>query len=56
MKRTLKNTLLLLPLLVVLLFVVGMFINSLGCHYDLKMSANGVNYHRGVPLGKNYRD
>lgn len=31
MKRTLKNTLLLLPLLVVLLFVVGMFINSLGC-------------------------
>ncbi|WP_438405448.1 hypothetical protein [Aeromonas hydrophila] len=43
MKRTLKNTLLLLPLLVVLLFVVGMFINSLGRHYDLKMPANGVN-------------
>ncbi len=52
MKRTLKNTLLLLPLLVVLLFVVGMFINSLGCHYDLKMSANGVNYHGVCRWGK----
>jgi len=52
MKRMLKNTLLLLPLLLVLLFVVGMFINSLGCHYELKMSANGVNYHGVCRWGK----
>ena len=52
MKRKLKNALMFLPLSLVMLFVAGMFINSLGCHYELRMSANGVNYHGVCRWGK----
>ncbi|MGY4108828.1 hypothetical protein [Aeromonas encheleia] len=52
MRRTLRNTLLLSPLLLLLLCAGGLVINSFGCHYDLKMSANGVNYHGICRWGK----